>query len=218
MSKGFSRSSEELSDYVQQVFHPEDAVLREIRERAASAGLPNIHIGVMDGLHLEVLVRAFGAAKIVEIGTLAGYSGVCMARGLSENGRLDTFEFEPHHAEVARESFRRAGVADKVRVFVGPAIENLRAIESEGPFDLVFIDADKESYPEYFEWSVRNLRPGGVILADNTLAGGQIVDGSEQSGSRTKALRSYNERASSDPRVRSTLLPTSDGLTVSVKI
>jgi caffeoyl-CoA O-methyltransferase len=219
MKKGFSLTNPELEKYVEETFQPQDAVLSEIRQRAAAAGLPDIHVGSMDGLHLEVLARAVGAQKIVEIGTLAGFSGLCLARALPPEGRLYTFEFDPKHAEVARESFRRGGVSEKVEILVGPALERLPEVETKGPFDLVFIDADKGSYPAYLEWAVRNVRRGGVILADNTLAGGEITDlGAAARGTRVKALREYNERAAKHPELRTTLLPTSDGLSFSVKL
>jgi caffeoyl-CoA O-methyltransferase len=217
MDKGFTLESEGLEDYVDNIFHPEDKVLRDIRMRAAQAGLPDIHVGYMDGLHLEVLVRAFGSKKIVEIGTLAGYSGTCLARGLPKDGKLYTFEYAEPHAKVARETFQLAGLAEKVEIFVGAALENLSKIEAHGPFDLVFIDADKESYSAYFEWSVKNLRSGGTILADNTFAGGQIVDSSPNASPRVRALREFNLKAATDPRLRATILPTSDGLTMAVK-
>ena len=142
-------------------------MLREIRERTVAAGLPAIAVGKMDGLHLELLARAANARRAVEIGTLGGYSGVCLLRGMPD-GRLDTFELEPKNAEVARESFTRAGVVDRVRIHVGPAAEKLRDIEGDGPFDLVFIDADKTGYPTYLTWAEEHLRVGGVVLLDNT--------------------------------------------------
>lgn len=217
MEKSFTGANPEVQKYVESTFHPEDETLKEIRARAAREGLPNIHVGTMDGLHLEVLSRAMGGRRVVEIGTLAGYSGTCLARGLQADGKLFTFEFDPHHADVAKESFKKAGVAGKVQVFVGPAIENLSKIESEGPFDLVFIDADKGSYPAYFEWAVKHLRSGGAILADNTFAGGEIVNASKDASERIRALRWYNETAAKHPQLRTTILPTSDGLTFSVK-
>lgn len=217
MSKSYSHNSPELEEYVERVFHPEDPILKEIRERAARAGLPDIHVGKMDGLHLEVLVRSMNAKKIVEIGTLAGFSGVCMARGLPADGRLYTFEYDPKHAQVARESFAKAGLSDRVEVIVGAAVETLPSIEKHGPFDLVFIDADKPSYPAYFDWAMRNLRQGGAMLADNTFALGEIAT-SQRNSPRVQALREFNERCANDPRLRSTILPTSDGLTFAVRI
>src|SRR5947209_20249810 len=139
--KGFGQGDAKLAHWAEQVFHPEDETLREIRERGVREGLPPIAVGRFDGLHLEVLARACGARKAVEIGTLGGYSGVCILRGLSRDGTLDTFEYSPKHAEVARQSFAKAGFQDRARIHVGRAVEELRKIESDGPFDLVFIDA-----------------------------------------------------------------------------
>lgn len=215
--KTYSTSSPELESYVERVFHPEDPILNEIRARSANAGLPDIHVGKMDGLHLEVLVRAMNARKIVEIGTLAGFSGVCLARGLASDGKLFTFEFDPKHAEIARESFQKAGLANKVEVIEGRAVEKLPSIEKYGPFDIVFIDADKPSYPAYFEWAVNHLRKGGAILADNTFAMGEIAT-SDKNSPRVQALRQFNQMCASDSRFRSTILPTSDGLTFAVRI
>ena len=149
--KGFGQGSPELARWAEKVFRPEDDVLAEIRARSVRAGLPAIAVGRFDGLHLEVLARLCGGRKAVEIGTLGGYSGVCLLRGMGKEGVLHTFELNEHHAEVARESFRKAGVSSRAHVHVGPALEKLREIEREAPFDLCFIDADKVSYPAYLE-------------------------------------------------------------------
>ena len=206
---------EELLRYLGRVFKPEDAVLREIRERSLTAGLPEIQVGSMDALHLEVLTRAVGAEKAVEIGTLGGYSGTAIARGLADGGRLHTFELEQKHADLARESFRKAGVLDRVRIHVGPAIDRLPECETDAPFDLVFIDADKESYPEYLAWAARHLRVGGVVLGDNAFAFGEIVDGR---GAGPVALRRFNEELAQGGRFRATMLPTGEGLAMGVKV
>src|SRR5512138_1477535 len=166
--KAFGQGSEALAAWAESVYRPEDDVLREIRERSAAAGLPPIEVGRFDGLHLEVLARVGGARKAVEIGTLGGYSGVCLLRGMGERGFLHTFERDPEHAEVARESFVRAGLAGRVEIHVGEAAERLRDVETRGPFDLVFVDADKLGYPSYLAWAEEHLRVGGILLADNT--------------------------------------------------
>jgi caffeoyl-CoA O-methyltransferase len=220
--KSFSaQSTPKLSQYLEKTFHPQDEVLVEIRERAQKNELPNIHVAEMDGLHLEVLTRASGAKKAVEIGTLAGYSGVCIARGMTSSGKLYTFEFEPKHAEVAKESFTKAGVMEQVKIFVGPALENLSKIENEGPFDLVFIDADKESYPAYQAWAAKNLRVGGLLIGDNTLAWGLIADekfDSIEDEQSVRGLQKFNQEAAQSGHFRATLLPTGEGLTIAVKI
>jgi caffeoyl-CoA O-methyltransferase len=225
MEKSMRQTDEKLVRWVESRFNPADAALADVNRRARDARIPMIQVGAMDGLHLEVLARAAGARKAVEIGTLAGYSGICIARGLAPEGRLWTFEFEPLHAEVARESFRRAGFADRVEVQVGPALELLPSIEGHGPFDLVFIDADKTSYPGYLDWAERNLRIGGMVIGDNTLAWGMIADesfDSPEDRAAVEALREFNRRLALTPeqggRFRSTLLPTGEGLTVGVKV
>src|SRR5207248_3178683 len=133
--KVFGQGSPALARWAEEVFRPEDEVLREIRERSIREGLPAIAVGKFDGLHLEVIARACGALKAVEIGTLAGYSGVCLLRGMGTHGVLHTFEYAEKHAQVARESFRKAGVLARAHVHLGPALETLREIEAEAPFD-----------------------------------------------------------------------------------
>lgn len=215
MKDYFGGREDKLVGYLNRTFRPEDAVLKEARERSLAAGLPEIQVGSMDALHLEVLTRAVGAKKAVEIGTLGGYSGTAIARGLGKGGKLHTFELEKKHADVARETFRKAGVEDRVEIHLGPALEKLRDVEKEGPFDLVFIDADKESYAKYLDWAAAHLRVGGVVLGDNTFAFGEIVDGKSAGA---EALRAFNRELAEGGRFRSTLLPTGEGLSLGVKI
>ena len=214
--KDFSGGNDEkLVRYLSGVYAPEDAVLKEARERSLKAGLPEIQVGPMDALHLEVIARAAGARKAVEIGTLGGYSGIVLARALGEGGLLHTFELEARHAEVARESFRMAGVLDRVRIHVGSALERLPDCEGDGPFDLVFIDADKESYPAYLDWAARHLRVGGVVLGDNAFAFGELADGR---GAGPVGMRKFNEELAKGGRFRATILPTGEGLAMGVKV
>jgi caffeoyl-CoA O-methyltransferase len=215
MKDYFGGREKKLVGYLNRVFQPEDPVLKEIRERSRKAGLPDIQLGPMDVLHLEILTRAFGARNAVEIGALGGYSGTAIARGLAAGGRLHTFELDARHAEVARESFRRAGVHDRVTLHLGPALERLAEIEAEAPFDLVFIDADKEGYPAYLAWAARHLRVGGAVLADNAFAFGEIVDGR---GAGPEALREFNRELAQGGRFRATMLPTGEGLALGVKV
>lgn len=222
MSKSFAQSDAAVQQYVLETFHPEDPTLLEIRDRAAREGLPNIHVGPMDGLHLEVIARTVAARKIVEIGTLAGYSGVCLARALPADGKIYCFEYEPRHIEVARVSFEKAGLSDRVEFLAGSAVTALSQIEKRGPFDLVFIDADKPGYPAYLDWAMDHLRVGGVVLGDNTFSGGRVADPAQMDqGSKAetvRAIRSFNQRVAADPRFRATILPTGEGLTFAVKI
>ena len=218
--KGFGQASPELARWAESVFQPEDAVLREIRQRSRRAGLPAIEVGAFDGRHLEVLARAAGARRAVEIGTLGGYSGVCLLRGMGPEGLLHTFEREPRHAEVARESFRRAGMASQVRVHLEPALQGLREIEGEGPFDLVFIDADKAGYPDYLAWAEVHLRLGGVLLADNAFGFGHVHQPGRAGEDRAavEALRRFAERLARGGRFLATMLPTAEGLAVGVRV
>ena len=218
--KPFGQGDEALAVWAESVYRPEDEVLREIRERSVAAGLPSIQVGRFDALHLEVLARACGARKAVELGTLGGYSGVCLLRGMGEEGFLHTFEREARHAAVARESFVRAGVAGRVEIHLGEAAERLRDVEGQGPFDLVFVDADKTGYPAYLAWAEAHLRVGGILLADNTFGFGHVHEArpAGESAEAMAALRRFSERLAGGGRFRATMLPTSEGLSFGVKV
>jgi caffeoyl-CoA O-methyltransferase len=218
--KEFGQGDAALAAWAASVYRPEDPILREIRERSAAAGLPPIQVGPFDGLHLEVLARLSGARRAVELGTLGGYSGVCLLRGMGEEGLLHTFEIEPSHAEVARESFRRAGVAARARIHLGPALERLRDVERDGPFDLVFVDADKTGYPRYLAWAAKHLRVGGVLVADNTFGFGHVHEErpAGESPEAMAALREFSDTLAHGGRFRATILPTAEGLSVGVKV
>jgi caffeoyl-CoA O-methyltransferase len=220
MDKGFGQGSVDLARWAEGVFRPEDELLREIRERSIAAGLPAIQVGRFDGLHLEVLARLAGARKAVEIGTLGGYSGVCLLRGMGEGGFLHTFELEEKNAAVSKESFRRAGFESRVRIHVGKALDNLAACAKEGPFDLVFIDADKVGYPAYLAWAEENLRVGGVVLGDNAFGWGGVADPNYagENPESISALRAFSERLGRGGRFRSTMIPTEEGLAMGVKV
>jgi len=218
--KAFGQGDAALAAWAESVYQPEDDLLREIRLRSEAAGLPPIQVGRFDGLHLEVLARACGSRRAVEIGTLGGYSGVCLLRGMGPEGRLHALELEPRHADVARESFERAGVTGRVRLHVGPAADTLRGIVGDGPFDLVFIDADKPGYPGYLAWAEENLRIGGVVLADNTFGFGHVHHPASAGKDResVEALVRFNERLARGGRFRATMLPTAEGLSLGVKV
>jgi caffeoyl-CoA O-methyltransferase len=218
--KGFGQADRALASWAEGVYGPQDGILREIRERSAAAGLPPIEVGAFDGLHLEVIARAAGARRAVEIGTLGGYSGVCLLRGMGEGAFLHTFELDPRRAEVARASFDRAGLRARVLVHVGPALERLRDVEAEAPFDLVFIDADKTGYPGYLAWAEEHLRVGGLLLADNTFGFGHVHEErpATESPEAMAALRAFSERLARGGRFRATMLPTAEGLSLGVKV
>ena len=225
VEKAYGQADPRLARYVEQVFAPEDEVLAEIRERSIAAGLPAIQMGVFDLLQVEVLVRAVAARKAVEIGTLGGYSGVGILRGLGPDGFLDTCEYDPKHAAVASESFARHGFAARTRIHVGPALDHLPKIAASGPFDLVFIDADKANYPNYLAWAEDNLRVGGMVLADNAFAWGQVLNAigapdatPNADAASGKAIHAMNVRLASGGRFRATMLPTAEGLAMGIKI
>ena len=217
--KGFGAGDPALARWAEGVFRPEDEVLREIRERSIRAGLPAIAVGKFDGLHLEVLARAFAARTAVEIGTLGGYSGVCLLRGMGPTGVLHSFEISEKNAAVARESFRKAGSDKRASVHVGPALEQLRTVEKLGPFDLVFIDADKTGYPAYLAWAAEHLKVGGVVMGDNALGFGVIhKDDHGEDLASIAALREFNRELAQGGRFRATMIPTAEGLALGVKV
>ena len=219
MEKGYGNSDPRLAEYVLRVFGDEDEVLSGVRERQAKAGMPDIAVSALDGLTLEVLARGFGAKKAVEIGTLGGYSGVRILRGMGDGGFLHTFEFDAKHAAVAEETFRLAGVAERVKIHLGAAADHLAEIEAEAPFDLVFIDADKVSYPLYLAWAGRHLKVGGAVLGDNAFLFGRVPD--EATGEHAQSIRamqSFNDALARGGRFKATMLPTGEGLAVGVRV
>jgi caffeoyl-CoA O-methyltransferase len=219
MNKAFGNDDAALADYVARVYAPEDDVLAEVRARSAAGGLPDIQVAALDARHLEVLARLVGARRAVEIGTLGGYSGIAILRGMAEGGTLDTVELDPHHAEVAGESFRRAGLAAQVRQHVGAAAEVLPRLAASGPFDLVFIDADKEGYPLYLGWAGANLRPGGVVILDNAFLFGHLPEKpAGQRATQITAMQAVHEALARGGKFRATVLPTGEGLAVGVRI
>ena len=207
-----------LEAAIAQVFVSEDDALRHALERASKHGLPEIQVSALQGKLLQVLASACQARKILEIGTLAGYSGIWLARALPANGRLITLELDAAHADLAREAFREAHVDDRAEVRVGPALETLPHLAAEGPFDLIFIDADKDAYPQYLDWATKLARPGSIIVADNSLRGGTglRMPEAEAANPREAGIRVYNQRASLDPALRSIALPINTGMTISV--
>ena len=195
-----------IDDYIQNLFAPQDEALEAAVQESQRAGLPEIHVSPNEGKLLQLLAEMTGARRILEIGTLGGYSAINLARGMAEDGRLISLEIDERHAEVARQNVERAGLAERVKIRVGDARELLAKVaeSDEGTFDLVFIDADKEGYPEYLEWALRLSRPGSLILGDNTIWGGDIMDPQDDP---TRAINEFNERIARDPRLSAIILP-----------
>ena len=203
------------SDYITSQFARPDAVLQQVLAAMPARGLPAITIKPEEGRFLQFLVRANGARRVVEIGTLGGYSGIWLARGLPDDGRLITLEKEPFHAEVAREHFALAGLAGKVDLRLGEARDTLPRLADEGPFDFCFIDADKLGYGDYLDWALANVRPGGIVAAHNAFRQGAVLDDADQTP-ETQFLRSFNQRFAAEPRLLSTIYPAGDGMLIGV--
>lgn len=206
--------SDKTGEYIAGLFAPEDALLSSLREEADRTGLPPISVSADEGRLLQVLLTSIRARRVLEVGTLGGYSAIWMARALPDDGELLTIEIDAKHAEFARRYVERAGLADKIDIRVGRALDVLPSLDGE-KFDAVFIDADKEPMPNYFEWALRLLRSGGLIIADNTLWGGRVLDNAEQD-EKTTAVREFNRRMATDPRLLSILVPTHDGVAIGV--
>ena len=202
-------SHDAMTAYIRELFGAEDEALRTARAAPEQHDMPAISVRPEEGRLLLFLARAVGARKIVELGTLAGYSGIWLARALPEGGKLYTVERDPRHASVAYASFVRAGVADRVEIRQGEAHATLSALRADGPFDFCFIDADKENYPTYLDWALDNVRPGGIIAAHNALRHGRIV-APENEGDH--AMRAFNARMATERRLLSTLIPLGDGI------
>ena len=196
-------------EYVNRVHVPHDAGLA--RAFAVPDGIPAIQVGPSEGKLLALLLRLAGANKVVEVGTLVGYSAIHMARALPAGGHVWSVEFEPKHAEVARGNIARAGLAERVTVHVGAARDVLPTLVGHGPFDAVFIDADKINYDHYGAWALANLRPGGLVLGDNAYLFGRLLDDTD----RGRAMRNFHERIAA--ACDSTCIPTPDGLVLGIK-
>jgi predicted O-methyltransferase YrrM len=204
----------QVDAYLAERLVPSDPVLDAALAASKKADLPEIAVAPNQGKFLNLVATIAGARSILEIGTLGGYSTIWLARALPAGGRLITLEVDPKHAEVARGNIEAAGFGDVVEVRVGPAMETLPGVE--GPFDLVFIDADKVSYPGYLAWAADHLREGGVVLADNAFGFGEIHRPGGDEG--RAALRKFNHVLARGGRFRATMLPTAEGLAMGVKI
>jgi predicted O-methyltransferase YrrM len=199
----------EVDRYVAEHLVPPDPILDAALEAAHAAGLPRIEVSATQGRLLELLVRLRGARTVLELGTLGGYSTIWMARALPEGGRLISLELQPGYAEVARENLARAGVADRVEVRVGPAQDALAALAAEGagPFDLVFIDADKAGYPGYLTGALALSAPGTLIVADNVIRNGAVADPGSPDAN-VQGVRRFFDRLAAEPGVRATAVQT----------
>jgi predicted O-methyltransferase YrrM len=203
--------NEELYQYIVSTFAEEDEILKSVVKETEMLNFPLIQVSPENGKFLQLLIKIISAKRVLEIGTLTGYSAIWMARGLPDDGKLITLEMLKDHAEVAERNFKRAGFENKIELMLGSAMDSLEKLKGQN-FDFVFIDADKVAYPNYFDKVIGMVNPGGLITADNTLREGDVLKQDVDEG--TKAVQVYNKKVALDPRVESLLVPISDGLTV----
>jgi caffeoyl-CoA O-methyltransferase len=213
---------ESVDKYISDLFHDQDEVLAATERSITEADIPQISISPTQGKFLQVLARLCNAKKILEIGTLAGYSTIWLARALPRDGRLVSLEFNLHHAQVAKKNMVFAGLDDLVDIRVGKALDLLPKIEEEGiaPFDMIFIDADKPPYKEYFEWALKLSRPGTLIVADNVIREGRVLD-ENSTDEMVKGARRFNEVLAANPAVAATIIQTvgmkeHDGMAIAI--
>ena len=201
--------------YVSELFAQEDEVLAWIQAETRRHNMPQISLSAQEGRLLQWLAQVVNARRIVEIGTLAGYSGTWLARALPEGGMLYTLEVSSLHARVARASFARGGLTGRVQLLEGPALESLKEVSAHAPFDLIFIDADKEGYPQYLAWALEYLRVGGVIASHNAFRGGRVLapESADDGG-----MDQFNRALAAEPRLSSTLFAIGDGMAVGIKL
>ena len=205
-----------LSEYIVTLFAPEDEPLGALREEADRTGMPPASISADAGRFLQVLLRATQARRVLEVGTLGGYSAIWMARALPAGASLITIEHDERYAAFAERYVERAGLASVISVRRGRALDVLPSLDGE-EFDFVFLDADRVPLPTYLEWALRLVRPGGMIVAHNVLLGGRVVNASSTvDDEELRAVRDFNQRIAGDPRLTSILVPAYDGLVVAI--
>ena len=214
MTDKFTALTPALYDYLVRQAPPLDGVLHDLREETEALGpIALMQIAVEQGAFLTLLARAIGARNAVEVGTFTGYSAISIARGLAADGRLLCCDVSDQWAAVARRYFGRAGLQDRIELRVAPGLDTLRALPATPSIDLAFVDADKPSYRAYYEELLPRLRPNGLLLFDNVLWSGAVVDASDRS-ENTEAIRALNDHVARDTRIESVMLPIADGLTI----
>ena len=200
---------EQVDEYIRNLVGSEDEILKATDNSVRESNIPPISVSANQGKFLQVLAKSCNARKILEIGTLVGYSTIWMARALPKGGKLISLEFEPHHAQVAKKNIDKAGLSNVVDIRVGRALDLLPDLvaSKEGPFDMIFIDADKPPYKEYFEWAMKLSRPGTLIVADNVIRDGRVMD-PESADEMVQGARRFNEFLSTVPGVTATIIQT----------
>jgi len=203
VSKGWS----DTDAYIAEHLVPADAALAEALAANVAAGLPPIDVSPPQGKFLHILARLIGARRILEIGTLGGYSTIWLARALPEGGQVITLEFSPHHAKTAEANIAKAGLAHAVTIHVGPALENLPKLPPDAPFDLIFVDADKRSNPDYLAWALKLSHKGSVIVVDNVVRDGLVLDAATTDPD-IQGIRRFFDLLATEPRVTATAVQT----------
>ena len=208
---GLRYADAEITAYVDRVHAAHDAALARAFDAPAANAMPAIQVSPSEGKFLGLLMRIVGARRVVEVGTLAGYSAIRLARALPSDGKLYSVEFDPRHAAVARANIEAAGLGAQVEIHVGSGVDVLPQLNAFGPFDAVFLDADKQGYPAYAAWAAKNLRQGGLLIADNSYLFGQLLHNQPTS----LAMRTFHEQLPVD--FDSVCVPTPDGLVVAIR-
>jgi predicted O-methyltransferase YrrM len=203
--------NDELYKYIVNTFAEEDEILENVVRGTEAGNIPLIQVSPELGKLLHILVKMVNAKRVLEIGTLAGYSAIWMARALEPGAKLTTLEISKEHAEFARSNFKKAGLEDRIELIFGNAMESLDKLSGE-KFDFCFLDADKTGYPAYYDKVIGMMNKGGVIAADNTLKDGKVI--SKEPDEYIRAIQIYNQKVADDPRVDSLLIPISDVLTI----
>ncbi len=218
MPDKFTALTPELYAYVVEHGSRQDEVLRRLAEETERehGDVAIMQIAPDQGAFMTLLVRLMGARRALELGTFTGYSAICIARGLPDDGLLVTCDLNDEWTEIAGRYFRDAGLEERIDVRLGPALDTLRGLPADDPFDFAFIDADKSEYPDYYEECLRLLRPGGLVMLDNVLRGGEVLDASSDDP-RNRATRELNDRVVADERVDVAMLGVSDGITLALK-
>ncbi|MEZ5691362.1 MAG: O-methyltransferase [Rickettsiales bacterium] len=219
MSRNSNISSRDFQ-YIESLYAPQDELLSEINEELIKRDMA-INISAQEGRILQLLIALHGTKTIVEIGTLAGYSAIWMARALPDDGHLYAINKDPEHVKMADGFFARCECDDRITQLAGDAHKVLPELSAKAPFDMAFIDADKISYPAYLDWAEENIRKGGLIVADNTLLGGNTsseIPPENIPASRWRNMREFNERLADKTKYNATILPTREGLSVAVKL
>ncbi len=219
MSRKNAGLADDLYDYLVRTTVRDDDILRRLREETLETGWGMMQIAPDQGQFMALLTRLAGARQALEIGVFTGYSSLCVARALGEGGSLVALDVSEEWTAIARRYWAEAGVADRIDLRLAPAVESLERLVAEGragSFDIAFIDADKENYDTYYERALVLIRQGGLILIDNVLWGGAVIDDGDQSAD-TSAIRAINEKVGADDRVDMAMVPTGDGLTIARK-